>query len=36
METEGVKEITGPVGGLTGVKLAAVALDEHALQRQFT
>jgi hypothetical protein len=32
METEGVEEVTGPVGRLTGTKLTAVALHEHALQ----
>src|SRR6266851_3431760 len=32
METEGVKEISGPLGGLTRAKLTTVALDEQALQ----
>jgi hypothetical protein len=32
METEGLKESTGPLGGLTGAKLATVALDEQTLQ----
>ena len=32
METEGVKEVRRPLGGLTSAKLAAVALDEQALQ----
>ena len=32
METEGLKVITGPEVGLTGVKLATVALEEQALQ----
>jgi hypothetical protein len=30
METESLKEITGPEVGLTGVKLATVTLDEQA------
>ena len=32
METEGLKEVAGPLGGLTGAKLATVALDEQALE----
>src|SRR5437867_7375416 len=32
METESLKESTGPLAGLPRAKLAAVALDEQALQ----